>query len=98
MNIHISALIHKMEKEIGEAKKAGDEQLIRMHIQVVQSLCEVILEQQSSEHQPAIQPKKETNPLVDQWELQKMMGSAPSKKQSSSSKESDANGDSIFDF
>lgn len=92
MNIHVSKLLFKMEKEIQKAKVLSNDKEIRERISIIHSLCEVILEEKS---QPVItsQPVKDFNQL----ELQKMMGSQVNKPSNLAGEDS-VNGDSIFDF
>ncbi|MGN7938881.1 YwdI family protein [Virgibacillus sp. 6R] len=99
MNIHVSKLLQKMEEELTKAKQSASDKEIRERLIVIQSLCDVILdEQKNSLHIPSPQPNQ-----INPAELQKMMGnfsSAPKPQQTSSNlyKEDDANGDSLFDF
>ncbi|MBT9248494.1 YwdI family protein [Bacillus halotolerans] len=109
MNIHISALIQKMEEELKKAKTAeGDEELKR-HVAVVRSLCDVVLDQPEMGSAPRIQPSvtaspsapPSTPPSTDQLLMEKMMGSAglnKYRKQEKDKQEEDGNGESLFDF
>ncbi|ATH93634.1 hypothetical protein ACH95_12105 [Bacillus glycinifermentans] len=100
MNIHISSLLQKMEEELKKAKNCHRENELKMHVAVIRSLCDVIVEQERPAVQPSpyIQPAKSAS---DQLMLEKMMGSAGAEqyqKQEKQNKEEDGNGDSIFDF
>ncbi|QGQ48393.1 YwdI family protein [Metabacillus sediminilitoris] len=98
MNIHVSKLLQKMEEELLKAKHSQSDKELREKLVVIQSLCEVILDEKSSSLQIPSSPANEMN----QTELRKMMGNLSIKKQPSISsspyKEEDANGDSLFDF
>lgn len=99
MDIPISKLLNKMEAELTKAKNSQTDKERRERIVVIQSLCELILDEKSSQVQPITSPSPSSINLA---ELQKMMGNMstvvknPSK--SPSLKEDDANGDSLFDF
>lgn len=99
MNIPISKLLSKMEAELIKAKNSLSDKEIREKVAVIQSLCELILENEKSESQPLSSP---VSSGISQLELQKMMGNIPTvvknQPSPSSSKEEDANGDSLFDF
>ncbi|MEC1471185.1 YwdI family protein [Bacillus haynesii] len=99
MNIHISSLLQKMEDELKKAKECTQENELKMHIAVIRSLCDVIVEPQQ---RPSVQSSPTANkPSSDQLMLEKMMGSAGAeqyKKQEKQKHEDDGNGDSIFDF
>jgi hypothetical protein len=88
-----------MEEELFKAKNSQTDKEMREKLVVIQSLCEVILdEKQNSLNIPSPTPN-EINPA----ELKKMMGNIPTvvKSPATSSspyKEKDANGDSLFDF
>ena len=100
MNIHVSKLLQKMEEELGKAKTSGTDKEMRERLVVIHSLCEVILDVKSSSLPLSLSASSEMN----QAELQKMMGnlSTVGRQQPTISatpyKESDANGDSLFDF
>ncbi|AJO20428.1 hypothetical protein B4123_0322 [Bacillus paralicheniformis] len=102
MNIHISSLLQKMEDELKKAKECSQENELKMHIAVIRSLCDVIVEPQqrpSVQSSPYVQTANK--PSSDQLMLEKMMGSAGAeqyKKQEKQKHEDDGNGDSIFDF
>ncbi|WP_434813619.1 YwdI family protein [Bacillus halotolerans] len=105
MNIHISALIQKMEEELKKAKTAeGDEELKR-HVAVVRSLCDVVLDQpetgSTTRIQPSVTASPSAPPSTDQLLMEKMMGSAglnKYRKQEKDKQEEDGNGESLFDF
>lgn len=98
MNIHVSKLLQKMEEEIAKAKNSHSDKEIREKLVVIQSLCEVILDEKTS----SVPMPSSTTAEINQAELQKMMGNLPIKKQPSLAsapyREEDANGDSLFDF
>ncbi|MGM7723550.1 YwdI family protein [Metabacillus sp. Hm71] len=102
MNIHVSKLLGKMEEELVKAKNSETDKELREKLVVIRSLCEIILEDDTSSSSLRIPSPKpnEINPA----ELQKMMGnySTTANQQSGISstryKEEDANGDSLFDF
>ncbi|MFN2744674.1 MULTISPECIES: YwdI family protein [Bacillus] len=101
MNIHISSLLEKMEDELKKAKDSAHENELKMHVAVIRSLCDVIVEQQRPTAQPSpyLQPAKKSS--SDQLMLEKMMGAAGAEQYQKKEKqkhEEDANGDSIFDF
>jgi hypothetical protein len=83
-----------MEEELVKAKNSHSDKEIREKLVVIQSLCEVILDEKTSSLQIPSSPSNEIN----EAELQKMMGNLPIKKQPSITstpyKEEDANGDS----
>ena len=98
MNIHVSKLLLKMEDELAKAKQSDSDKEIRERLIVIQSLCEVILdEKKNTLHIPSPQPSQ-----INPTELQKMMGNlaAPKPQQQTANhyQEDDANGDSLFDF
>lgn len=100
MNIHISSLLQKIEDELKKAKSCQQENELKMHVAVIRSLCDVIVEPQRPVVQPSpyVQPAK---PSGDQLMLEKMMGTAGAEKyqkQEKLDKKEDGNGDSIFDF
>ncbi|PMC37533.1 hypothetical protein CJ195_12355 [Bacillus sp. UMB0899] len=99
MDIPISKLLSKMESEIIKAKNSQSEKERRERIVVIQSLCELILDEKS----PQVQPLPSSSPSsINPAELQKMMGNmatvVKNPANSGSLKEEDANGDSLFDF
>lgn len=92
MDIHISKLLAKMEKEIHQAMHGSSDSEVRERLLVVKSLCDLVLDEQPGETNVRKQPSSND---FDSLQLQKMMGlSALTKKK----KEDDVNGDSIFDF
>jgi Family of unknown function (DUF5327) len=98
VNIHVSKLLQKMEEELLKAKASDSDKEMTEKLNVIKSLCEVILDEKPNSLNIASPAAKEINPA----ELQKMMGNLPVKQQptiiSSPLKENDANGDSLFDF
>ena len=102
MDIPISKLLQKMESEVIKAKTSQTDKERRERIVVIQSLCELILDEKSPQ---VVQPQPVTSPSpssINPAELQRMMGNMGTvvKNPSSSAarKEEDANGDSLFDF
>ncbi len=53
MNIHISALIQKMEEELKKAKTAERDEELKRYVAVVRSLCDVVLDQPENVGAPA---------------------------------------------
>jgi len=88
-----------MEAELIKAKNSQSDKERRERIVVIQSLCELILDEKSQQVQPIVSPSPSS---INPAELQKMMGNMSTvvKNQSkpASLKEDDANGDSLFDF
>lgn len=89
-----------MEDELRKAKVSATDKEMREKLVVIQSLCEVILDEKSK----SLQINSPTSDEINPAELKKMMGNIPTvvKAQpntaSSPYKEEDANGDSLFDF
>jgi hypothetical protein len=88
-----------MEEELDKAKKSDTDKELREKLVVIKSMCEVILDEKSS----SLNIPSPTSNEINQAELQKMMGNMSTvvKQPTISStpfKESDANGDSLFDF
>ncbi|WP_065982937.1 YwdI family protein [Bacillus amyloliquefaciens] len=108
MNIHISALIQKMEEELRQAKTANRAEEVKMHVAAVRSLCDVVLGTQTHTAPAPVQnpipkaaPKPSASPSTDPLLLEKMMGSAglnQYQKKTKDERGEDGNGDSIFDF
>ncbi len=72
MNIHISSLLEKMEDELKKAKECSQENELKMHIAVIRSLCDVIVEPQqrpSVQSSPYVQTANK--PSSDQLMLEK---------------------------
>lgn len=83
MNIHISALIQKMEEELRQAKTATRTEEVKMHAAAIRSLCDVVLGTQTHTAPEPVQnpipkaaPKPSASPSTDPLLLEKMMGSA----------------------
>lgn len=96
MNIHVSKLLAKMEQELQKTKMSPQDKDVREHVIVIQSLCELILDEKTS-FKPSAQPTEDFSRL----ELQKMIGMSSEKipvTKSSRLEEDDVNGDSLFDF
>ncbi|KAA6452126.1 YwdI family protein [Bacillus swezeyi] len=101
MNIHISSLLQKMEDELKRAKECHQENDLKMHVAVIRSLCDVIVEPQSPAVQSSPYVQTTKKPSSDQLMLEKMMGSAGAEQYQKKEKQKhdeDGNGDSIFDF
>jgi hypothetical protein len=92
MDIHISKLLAKMEKEIHEAMQSSSDSEVRERLLVVRSLCDLVLDEQTGE---TYVPKQPSSNDFDSLQLQKMMGSSALTKKKA---DDDVNGDSIFDF
>ncbi|PGT90526.1 YwdI family protein [Bacillus sp. AFS040349] len=100
MNIPVSKLLSKMEAELTKAKNSSSTKEVREKVAVIQSLCEIILDEKSEVSvQPLLSPSSSE---ISQLELQKMMGNMSTVVKNPTSertvKEEDANGDSLFDF
>jgi hypothetical protein len=83
MEIPVKQILKKMELEIQQALGFEDAAKVREHVLVVESLCELILEQgkQSTQH------------------VKELVPTTPIKKQSNTiENDSEANGESLFDF
>ncbi|MCM3162446.1 YwdI family protein [Metabacillus litoralis] len=100
MNIPISKLLSKMEAELMKAKNSSSSKEVREKVAVIQSLCEIILDEKSE-----VQVQRLSSPSsseINHLELQKMMGNMSTVVKNPTSeklvKEEDANGDSLFDF
>lgn len=104
MNIHISALLQKMEEELKKAKTAQQDEELKQHIAVVRSLCDVVMDNSDTPRSPAsptITASPVAAPAADPMLLEKMMGSAglsQYRKKEKEKSEEDGNGDSLFDF
>ncbi|WP_326938422.1 YwdI family protein [Bacillus atrophaeus] len=102
MNIHISALLQKMEEELKKAKTAQQDEELKQHIAVVRSLCDVVMDNSDTpEASPTITASPVAAPAADPMLLEKMMGSAglsQYRKKEKEKSEEDGNGDSLFDF
>lgn len=92
MDIHISKLLAKMEKEIHQAMQSSSDSEVRERLLVVKSLCDLVLDEKPGETYDMRQPSSND---FDSLQLQKMMGSSALSKKK---EEDDVNGDSIFDF
>ncbi|MCY8443172.1 YwdI family protein, partial [Bacillus spizizenii] len=64
MNIHISALIQKMEEELKKAKTAERDEELKRCVAVVRSLCDVVLDQPETASAPRIQPSSTPSPAT----------------------------------
>lgn len=98
MDIPISKLLQKMEAELIKAKMSQSDKERRERIVVIQSLCELILDEKA----PVLSVSSPSPSTVNPAELQKMMGNMSTVVKSPSTtsklKEDDGNGDSLFDF
>ena len=100
MNIPVSKLLSKMEAELIKAKNSSSTKEVREKVAVIQSLCEIILDEKS---EVSVQPlSSPSSSEISQLELQKMMGNMSTVVKNPTNertvKEEDANGDSLFDF
>lgn len=91
-------VINKMIRELEAAKEQEQKQAVLKHISNVQLLCELFLEDETTEAAP---PKKPAT-AISELEIKAMLGENSHReekkiKQNHSDHE-DANGDSIFDF
>ncbi|MFC0272408.1 YwdI family protein [Metabacillus herbersteinensis] len=97
MNIHVSKLLAKMEQELQKAKMSPQDKDVREHVIVIQSLCEIILDEKTSS-----KLSSQSTEDFSHQELQKMMGMSSNKvsnpTSSSRVEDEDANSDSLFDF
>jgi hypothetical protein len=93
MDIHISKLLAKMEKEIHGAMHGSSDSEVRERLLAVKTLCDLVLEEQAEERYETKQPSPNQ---VDSLQLQKMMGA--SNFNNKKKEEDGVNGDSIFDF
>jgi Family of unknown function (DUF5327) len=100
VNIPVSKLLSKMEGELIKAKNSSSTKEVREKVAVIQSLCEIILDEKSE-----VQTQSSSSPSssgISQLDLQKMMGNMSTVVKNPASettvKEEDANGDSLFDF
>ncbi|MGX1191700.1 YwdI family protein [Metabacillus sp. SLBN-84] len=96
MDIHISKLLAKMEREVRMAMNESSESEVRERLLAVKTLCDLVLEERSGEsHEPVKSKLQASQPLeVDALQLQKMMGASSFNKK----KEEEDSGDSLFDF
>jgi hypothetical protein len=96
MDIHISKLLAKMEKEVRMAMNGSSESEVRERLLAVKTLCDLVLEERSGESQESVKPKLQASkPLeMDALQLQKMIGASSFNKK----KEEVDSGDSLFDF
>ncbi|MDC3416816.1 YwdI family protein [Aquibacillus salsiterrae] len=94
MAISYEAVLRKMKKEIDEAlSQAGKEVTVRERVRAVKLLCDLVLEEEGQGV-----GKTESEVGKDKIELRAMMGDVGLAKPKSTSKDEEANGDSIFDF
>ncbi|MGG4489463.1 YwdI family protein [Metabacillus idriensis] len=93
MDIHISKLLAKMEKEIHRAMHGSNDAEVRERLLAVKTLCDLVLEEQTEERYETKQ--QPSHHQVDALQLQKMMGTSNLGKKK---EEDGVNGDSIFDF
>ncbi|WP_282033642.1 YwdI family protein [Metabacillus indicus] len=96
MDIHISKLLAKMEKEVRMAMNGSSESEVRERLLAVKTLCDLVLDERSGESSEPFKPKLQASkPLeMDALQLQKMMGASSFNKK----KEDEDSGDSLFDF
>ncbi|EFI69083.1 YwdI family protein [Lysinibacillus capsici] len=87
--ISYQAVIQQLEKQLSNAKNAGNDQRIRETLTAIRALCDVVLD--SSSDAPSITPHKHVPQML-------VSESKPSTLYTAKIEEDGANGDSIFDF
>ncbi len=95
MNISVQKLLAKIEDQLKEAKTSGSETTIRERVYAIKSLCELVLEQESTEpySQPVYQPAVTQPAPVPVVPVQ-----TPQPMQTPKLDTDEGNGDSLFDF
>jgi 6-pyruvoyl-tetrahydropterin synthase len=86
MQIPVKQILKKMQLEIQEAILVDDEAKIRDRLLIVESLCKLILDNES---QMVVNRVRDLDPMVS-------IKKQPSVKEKEN--ENDANGESLFDF
>ncbi|WP_431029024.1 YwdI family protein [Lysinibacillus sp. LZ02] len=87
MMISYEAMIVQMEQLVQNAKHAQDEQQMREQLTAVKALCDIVLGQRNLKMEQTAMPSATVQlPVMRQANLSDKL------------QESDANGDSIFDF
>lgn len=90
MVVSKQAIIQQIKKELDAAMKTKEEEKVKQRIASIKSLCEVILQEESS---ISSSPKKSDG--ITPQELKVMMGD---KRENESYTVDPTKGDSIFDF
>ena len=101
MNISVRKLLAKIEDQLKEAKTSDSETTIRERVYAIKSLCELVLEQESTNRnrisephsQPVYQPAVTQPAPVPVQQLQPMQPMQTPKLDTDQ-----GNGDSLFDF
>ena len=86
--ITYEAVLTQMEQALVQAKNAQNEQQMREQLTAIKALCDIVLQQKA--------PKVAVAPVVQQVPMMPQTQIAPMSQVKM--QESDANGDSIFDF
>lgn len=94
MQISYQVLLNKMGEKIQEAKREHSDAKIREHIQAIKTLCEVMLEETSSETSREYSTPVQSISLSAQNTVSSVNSLAEKKLET----DDGANGDSIFDF
>lgn len=84
MQIPLHKILTKMQTELDQAKQTQNEEKVREHLVIIQTLCDLVVEEGGK-----IEKLQSPTPFIQQ--------SVPTT-QSAKLKEDDGNGDSIFDF
>lgn len=90
MNISVQKLLGKIEEELRQAKSSDSEARMREKIYAVKTLCELVLEEQSSS---ANAPQSFSTPAPIQTPVMNPYGQVQKMKI-----DEESNGDSLFDF
>lgn len=85
MEITISTILNKMEREFKKAYEANDDHAIREHLIVIKTLCGLVLEEKMPTKQKSAVQQKSTQTI----EL---------NSNRREDDDQDSNGDSLFDF
>ncbi|QOR66574.1 YwdI family protein [Cytobacillus suaedae] len=84
MQIPLHKILEKMQAELDQAKQTNNEGKVREHLVIIQTLCDLVVEERSKSEQTM-----STTPFIQQ--------PVPTT-QTTKLKEDDGNGDSLFDF
>lgn len=101
MNIPITNILSKIEKELEKAKGLQSKEELKARLLIIRSLCDVVLDEAEENDFTDIKGPVEKNETFTPLELEKMMGIKKEEQPKVASrylKEDDANGESIFDF
>ncbi|TKC16872.1 YwdI family protein [Robertmurraya kyonggiensis] len=90
MNISVQKLLGKIEEELRQAKSSDSEARMREKIYAVKTLCELVLEEQSSSSNTL---QSFSTPAPIQTQRMNPYGQVPKMKI-----DEESNGDSLFDF